>query len=459
MERLKELLESRLVSPQWRRAIGGFLVFCCLFSCKKTATSPFPADTFFKVYSVPIANGTGTLSNITFGGNIVTDDSGNTYIFYFNNLVANGGVISLLKTDKYGKMAWYKNYIPFVPYLEFSYYGICLIRIGETLYLSGKDSTQNWTMLKFNCPDGKLTGQISLGGILPPGARSGSLYISTIWQTKEGNILVNGYFTAAAGYTKPLLVMMNISGDIIWSKSDFPFHFPNSTQVNYDAENGYCMDELPDGSFLFGTVASCWIDITTVSEVETYTLNFYHISSSGSLLSTDSLAAGGHIGYFNSPTTIFLDSNVGEITEFFVFPSPQGGYIIVGEETYNLVLSNRIKVIRTDASYHVLDSSYIAPANSSLLISGIIQKTDGAILLSVYDEQLPVTNDLCNLYEIAPDISVKKIQEVGLLSQSVYMSGMTQTNDGHIVMGGLIQTNGLDTNNIFILKTDENEHY
>ncbi len=106
---------------------------------------------------------------------------------------------------------------------------------------------------------------------------------------------------------------------------------------------------------------------------------------------------------------------------------------------------------------HVTDSSYISLGNS--VVTSIVQNKDGAVIMSVFDQILPLPNVSCNLYKIAPDGTVSYQNQVGLHDESTFISGMFATDDDHIVMAGLIQFASLDTNNLFILKTDNNAHY
>jgi hypothetical protein len=431
---------------------------CSLCACKKTATNTYSADTFFKVYNAPIAKDLGSNATTNSSGAVTSDANGNIYILYYDALLANNGALYMLKTDKYGKMVFNKRYFKFYLYQQVYYYIANFICLDETLYLAGLDSTGKWTILKINCTDGQVAGQIPLAGIIPPGAKVSSFSIADMWQTKAGNLLINAYYTTPLGYTKPILSLLSPDGTIIWSKSDFPFPLFKSG----DYEEGSCISELANGNFVFGTVGVRWTNTAVAYETKTVELNFYTLSSGGSLLSVDSLTAGGEVQYYY--ISGIYNKISPEILSFFLFPSPLGGYIIAANEYYGYTSQSgnylyRLKVIKTDISFHVLDSAYVNPANSDVNISGIVQKADGSIMVSLEDQQLPVTNDLCYLYEIAPDASVKKVRQVGLSSQSTFISGMSQANDGHIVMGGLIQTNGIDTNNIFILKTDGNGNY
>ena len=183
-------------------------------------------------------------------------------------------------------------------------------------------------------------------------------------------------------------------------------------------------------------------------------LYFHNISNTGQYIGTDSLAQG----VFNSSggDTTFYNSN-GASQMFALFPSIMGGYVIISTEIYDLNTDMRVKILKTDAAFHVTDSSYIGYGSS--FVSATAQDNNGDIFISVFSQILPLPNAICDLYKIAPNGSIASQKQIGLSLESVYASGMCPTNDGHIVMSGLIQLSNVDTNNLFILKTDNNINY
>jgi hypothetical protein len=140
-----------------------------------------------------------------------------------------------------------------------------------------------------------------------------------------------------------------------------------------------------------------------------------------------------------------------------VFTSSLGGYIVLSTEIYDSYQDCRVKILKTDASLRVQDSTYVSLGCS--VVSSAVQNNDGDIIMSVFSQILPVPNVICNLYKIAPNGSVSAQGQVGLPNQSTFISGMCATTDNHFIMGGLIQFANIDTNNLFILKTDNNVHF
>jgi len=463
MKRTSNIL-NQVLSPLLRRAGGGYLLIafciCNLLACKKTTTSPYPSDTFLKVYSLPLAKGQGTSTTANSVYSIVSDQSGYIYTYYDDSLpgstatYSDASSIAILKTDKYGNIVWKKHYAVFYVHGQDAYY-YNFICNGQTLYLLGQDTLNNWTILKFNCSDGQLTGQIPLNGLLPTGSVAGSLYVIGMTLNNEGDFMLSSWYNVSNGFQAPMLTRLNTDGSVKWSKSDFPIP---SLHPHESFENIRCITETGTGDFLVGTVLLSLPDSNASYEIATFTMNFYHFSSTGNLLSKDSLPGGASIGYQNTSFYGRFYNSDGEINSFSTFPAPQGGYIIVADENYQFS-SYRLKIFKTDNSFNVLDSAFIAPPNCNLYYSGIIQKADGTIVVSVIDEALPLTNNFGYVYEVAPDLTIKKIEQIGLTSQSVVINGMNATYDGHIIMSGVIQKNGIDTNNLFILKTDNNEHF
>ena len=427
-------------------------------SCKKnnsTASSGNEANTFLKVYGVHIQNSAkSTNTTINASGSVTSDENGNIYAWYFDSLISGARRIAIIKTDKNGAMIWNKSYFEFSPsswdidLINNNYIWQDFVCIGQTLFLCGSDAAnKNWAMLKIDCADGKITGQFSLNNLIP--ANNNYFLIRSIWPTKNGNILVNCSAGMPNGYTKPVLSMFDQSGNLIWMKNNFPCPFSDSGNFN---ESPFTLMELSNGDFIYGSIGMYSFTANDAS-ITSSVLYFHHLTSSGNLVRTDSLAQGAFNWSGNPP---FYNSD-GTSQHFSLLTSSLGGYIIVSNEDYAFSTATRIKILKTDASFRVTDSSYVDLGNS--FAPCVVQNNSGDIVMSVVSQVLPLPNFVCTLYKIGPDGHIVNQSEIGLPHQSVFVSGMFHTADDHILISGLIQSANIDTNNLFILKTDNNVRY
>jgi len=441
------------------------IAFCLLLlllvsACKKSTTNNTAQDnTFFHVYNVQIAkNNKTTNTTIASSGALASDANGNIYAWYSDSVISGNNRFAILKTDKNGNKIWNTSYFPFSPCrvdIDLNvndYFSQDFICIGLSLFICGKDTANNWEIIKINCSDGSIAGRFPLNSLEP--ARSYNYFlIYSIWPTKDGNILINA-FSDLGGFGTPTLAKMDLSGNVIWVNNNFPSRVPDSTAFE---EFPYCMMEL-NGNYVYGTVGMH--NFTGVGVYSAYTFTsstlylHYLSSSSGNILNTDSLTQGTYNNSSGNPA--FINGN-GASQVFSIFPSSLGGYIILSSEIYDVTQDARVKILKTDASLHATDSSYISLGNS--MVSCAVQDHDGNIIMSVFNQVFPIPNAICMLYKIAPDGSIVAHNQVGLSNQSAFISGMCPASDDYIFMAGLIQFSNIDTNNLFILKTDNNVQF
>ena len=432
------------------------LILCQgIISCKKNSAATHPPDTFFKVYNEPVAKQSITTRTTTYSsGSMAVDNNGNIYVFYQDSLISGYPRLAIIKTDKNGEKIWNVSYLPFNPvridvdlnnnnntWPDF----LC---IGQSLFIAGADSSGNRKVLRINCSGGKMTNQFSLEQIAP--STRSFFQLVGMWPTIEGNLLVGAWSSSVGGFQTPVLNLLDQSGNLIWANNNFPCPVPDSSNFH---EHPYCLLELTNGNFIYGTVGMYGFSDNNGNSLVSSTLYFRQLSSSGNLIRTDSLAQGV---YNSSGDPTFINSN-GAAQSFSLFTSPLGGYIIVSLETYDYYQDARVKILKTDPSFHVQDSSYVSLGCS--VVTSAVQNKEGEIIMSVFNQVLPVTNIICNLYKIEPNGSVTTQNQIGLPTQSVFISGMSLTNDDHILMDGLIQFANVDTNNLFILKTDKDGHF
>jgi hypothetical protein len=429
-------------------------------SCKKNSTNnPAQSNTFFHVYNVPIAkNNKTTNTTIASSGSMACDANGNIYAWYSDSVISGFNRFAILKTDKNGNKIWNTSYFPFSPCqvdidLDLNnYFWQDFICMGQSLFIAGRDTANNWQVIKINCSDGSIAGRFPLNSLEPSYSYTYFL-IYSIWPTKDGNILINA-FSNIGGFGTPVLAKMDPSGNIIWVNNSFPSRVPDSADFE---EFPYCVMEL-NGNYVYGTVGMYQFTGTGIDSayaLTSSTLYLHYLSSaSGNILNTDSLTQGTYNSSSASPA--FINGN-GASQVFSIFPSSLGGYIILSSETYDYITDLRVKILKTDTALHVTDSSYISLGNS--IVSCAVQDNAGDIIMSVFSEVLPIPNAICMLYKIAPDGSVTAHNQVGLSNQSAFISGMYPTSDDYILMSGLIQFSDVDTNNLFILKTDNNVHF
>jgi hypothetical protein len=423
-------------------------------SCKKNNSQKVQGDTFFKLYNLPIqTNHKSSNTTIASSGSMVSDANGSIYVWYYDSTVAALGRVAILKTDNKGNKIWNASYIPMLVActdidLNLNYFFkedfVC---IGQSLFICGRDSSGNWQLLKINCSDGKLTDQIPLN-ILQPGYRP-YFQVRAMWATNEGNLLIGSWSAPGGGFQTPILSMMDPSGNLIWTNKSFPGRVPDSVNFN---EEPCCFRELSNGNYIFGTIGFYTFNDSSGNSLTSSMLYLHHINSSGNIVSTDSLYQGT---YNNSGLPAFINSN-GASQIFYVFPS-QGGYIIVSMEMYDFNQDTRLKILKTNGSLVVTDSSYIS--YTSTVLTSIAQDRAGNVIMSVCSQALPWPNAICDIYRITPDGAVTKPVEIGLTDQSAFISGIYPTNDNYLFMAGLIQSGNVDNNHLFILKTDNNVHY
>jgi len=427
----------------------------CILACKKTSNSSSNPGTFLYLYDLPIAlNHKTTNTTISGSGAVTSDLSGNIYTWYFDSVISDAQRVAILKTDINGKKIWNFSYLSFYP----AHYDLDLINnnytwqdfvcIGQSLFLCGSDGAGvNWYILKINCSDGKIVDEISLNSLRS--INNYAFLIEHMWATREGNILVGGFLGDSTGGSKPILAMYDQSGNQIWLNESIPY--PVSNPANF-TENPDAFVELSNGNIIYGGVGLYNFSINGNS-VTSSTLYFYNINSSGKLIGIDSLAQGTY--NISGNPTFYNGTGAGEI--FSLFTSSSGGYIIVSTEIYDLNTDIRIKILKTDAAFHVTDSTFIGLGSS--FVSSAIQNSEGDIIVSVFSQVLPVPNAVCDVYIISPNGLIIGQKSIGLPLESVYISGMCPTNDGHMVMSGLIQPANIDNNNLFILKTDNSVQY
>ncbi len=421
----------------------------CFLACKKTHNTPGSSSDFLKVFNVHVWSiNTGSSATT---GTIATDNTGNIYFWYYDSLANPQNRIAIVKTNLQGDVIWKVHFFFYAGsgglnfLLPVNKNFICS---GQYLYLFGNDTSNIQCLLKLNCSDGAVNSKIIFSNILPD-----STTVNSIWPSKNGNILLNCTASNVNTNTRPGLSMITTAGTVVWNWYQLPFG------NLYNSEVANSLVELTDGSFIFGTMYSKLTDASNMNYLDTRTLKFYHLSSSGTLTRNYTLSGGSDT---QSTSGISVAENVDATKQFSLFSNPGGGYYIISTVYYNkntFAAPFRIKLLKTDDSFRVTNTSYISLPSGNTFISSAIQKADGNILVSVFDNSL-VAKVLykCTLYNVAPDASSSSINDLPLSYQSIFITDINQINDGHLLFTGVLRTYATDTDNVFLMKTDNSVH-
>ena len=421
----------------------------CFIACKKTHTSPPTTNDFLKVYNVHLWS--TNLANFALTGSIATDNDGNNYFWFYDSIASPNLRLAIVKTNKTGDLIWKKNYFLNVPgnsnpNLSLPVYKNFICG-DQYLYLLGSDTSSANCLFKLNCVDGNTNSRITFDNILPP-----NTFVNSIWPASDGNILLICSKLNIYNYASPGLSLITTSGTQLWSWFQLPY------ATSHTSETANAITELKDGSFMFGTLYVNKKDTLAGQFSETRTLKFYHISNSGSLSGTNAINGGTDLS--NNMGGLYAYDSIDAIRSYYLFSNTAGGYNIISTAAYknDSRYLNRIKLLKTDDSFRVTSTGYINPPPGNSVLSSVVQKTDGTILASVFNDGAPQILYSCSLYNIAPDGSSTAINDLPLSYQSIFITDISQAKDGHLLFTGVLQTYATDTNNVFLMKTDNNLH-
>ncbi len=435
-----------------------------LYACRKTNTAQPQGNTFFKTYDTHLSNWNYSKSFIYATGGITTDNEGNLYTWYFDtclshaytaNILGALNTVAVLKTDKHGNMIWNRRLFAFTPAWIPRTYGLFsnddFACIGDQLYLAGQDTNGHFTILKFNA-DGNYLGEIPLNGLAPAGAAIRGFY--SMWPTKEGNLLLN--FTcrqpSLPETTAPYVVMVSASGAPIWQTSAFPFSVSDTLS---DSSMLSSVVENNDGSFTFAGLGYN-DNFGPFSYVQTNIINCYHLDKNGRLLFARSLYEGSGLVATGQQIQLYKCNGLVFFPKIFVGAS---GYIVGATQLYDQTTDYDLKFFHSDTAFNVLDSSEIREGSSVIELSAIMQKQNGNLIFTTWEDKPPSVTYLCHFYEMSPQYTIITKKQIGLNNLATTVSGITLNDGDHIAITGLIQPLGVDTGKLFILKMDNNELY
>ncbi len=432
-------------------------------ACKKSTTSP-QQDTFIKVFPEPtLAFNAGPNSFQSNTGDIVTDNAGNCYCWYYQKNTAVGGwatKLAILKTDSKGNQVWNRVYGSF--HVASYQWNRRLVNSGnficdgQSLYIAGTDTAGTPSLLKFNT-DGDLLFKTPLD-LLPNGQPLHT--INNLWPLSNGNFIVNGTYTRTIGPVKgedggsvPFLAMISPSGGVLWQDNDLPFPLQDST-ADYATIEG--MAEMPDGSMIFSGTGYYSTDNTSLSGTLATYINVYKLTADGQLQYSRSTYGGQYIESRGTSVTYALVTDYDlQFSQVLLLPS--GNPLLIMAILQNNSGDFSIRLTKLDASSgSAVDSSDIN-TGEGLYLRKAINRSDGNVMINAYTNFNTTTRS--KLFTVGSDLSLVNTGTFSFPNESIYTSGLSLAGNDHYVLAGTIQSFGKDSSNLLMIKTNGNAQY
>lgn len=432
-------------------------------SCKKSNTTP-QGNTFIKVFEEPtLAFNAGPNSFQSNTGDVVTDDEGNYYCWYYEQNTAAGGwatKLAILKTDPNGNKLWSRVYFSFhVAAYSWNRRAIMynnFICDGQSLYIAGTNTDGAPYMLKFNT-DGDVIAQMPLD-IIPQGRTLHALY--NLWPLSNGNFMINGTYSIATGPTKgddggtiPFVAMISPSGGILWQNNELPFPLQDTNADNATIEG---MAEMPDGGYIFSGTGAYSTDNTSLSGKKTTFINVYKLNSGGQLEYNKTLYGGQYIETHGSSTSFALLTDH-DLQFSQVLMMPSGYPLLIMAILQNNSGDFSIRLMKLDASSgSPVDSSDIN-GGDVLYLRKAINRSDGNILINACTRFNTTTQS--KLYTVGSDLHIMNTATFSFPNESIYTSGLCEVGGDHYLLPGTIQTFGNDSSSLMMIKTNGKGQY
>ncbi len=422
-----------------------------VYSCRKTSNSTNSNSTYFRVYQeVNLFKSSVIKIDYYDVQRIVQDAAGNNYTIYWDTTVTAGIGYSMgvIKTDQNGTTIWKKTY-PYNPNINSNRWDDFLCD-GQNLYFLASAPYSNldaFQLLKIDTA-GNLDKTNFLANLSVP--------TNTIWYMNnitlsKGNIITSGVTRDKTKFVrKPFLSLFSPNGSVIWQNFNLPADTFVSNARNYDDVFIEGITEAEDGSYYCASNGDCY-NIT--GEWDTSKLWFYHISKSGQVLSARPKIVG-----WRKNTNYDLTPYYYSFVEIYSIVNNQ--FIIVNQKVHNTNVDPTtlasLDIWRVDSTGTILDSIEVK-SDYSLLLGKTIKRANGNILIcgvTTKDITSPMESVLI---EVSPGLNTK-IKKIASKTESIAIKGINETKDGYIIGSGIIQTFGTDKNNLFIIKTNMDEH-
>jgi hypothetical protein len=434
-------------------------------ACKKNATTqPIKDETFFKVFpniSITPYQDQGNDYQNVFG--IFTDAAGNLYsnCNYWDPADSAAYIACILKTDKYGNEIWHKKDTSINIGGSDGSNGLSCD--GSNIYSQGLKQLVKWDTA------GHVVLKVPFSQFLSPAVAS--VYSPGFTYAAGNNVLLSGLTNSygSGGTIKGFstITLLSSTGSLVWSLA-LP-HDPQASTADGNTVTG--VTSLADGSFLLASEAHRDY-IGTNNFIDTNRIWIYRVDAKGQVIWCKKYGMYGVYGTSNAAVNYKIPR---------VFNISQGISIVVLEKFYfglsisytsvnstfggvgtpvggPSLSSSAIELWKIDSAGNILDSAEISH-EGYLYPTQAVKKSNGNIVIAAVSYKAIQSPFISILYEIGPDLKIVNTKSFGTPSESIFVSGVGQTPDGHIVGCGTIQSFGKDQNHLFTFKTDANEKY
>jgi uncharacterized delta-60 repeat protein len=244
-------------------------------------------------------------------------------------------------------------------------------------------------------------------------------YISSISKTSDGGYIAGGNTTSyGAGTSDALIIKLNSSGNIEWSKAI------GGSSSDYI----YPISQTPDGGYIAGgNTTSYGAGLTDFFIIK--------LNSSGNIEWSKTI--GG--------------SNFDEFS--FMSQTSDGGYIVGGRTLSYGAGSRDAFIIKLNSSGNIEWSKAIGSSNSEYIYS-ISQTSDGGYIAGGYIYSSGTASYYAFIIKLNSSGNIEWSKEIGD-SNNYYIYSISQTSDGGYIAGGWTGSYfGTGSANAFIIKLD-----
>jgi len=294
--------------------------------------------------------------------------------------------------------------------------------------------------------------------------------IYSIQQTSDGGYIIGGYTNSfSAGDNDALIVKLDSSGNISWSKTIGGTYADYISSIQQTSDGGYIIGEYT-GSFGVGNLDALIVKLDSSGNISwsktiggTNADFIYSIqqTSDGGYIIGGYTYSFGAVGYdalivkLDSSGNISWSKTIGGTNADFIYSIQQtsdGGYII-GGYTYSFgAVGYDALIVKLDSSGNISWSKTIGGTNDDS-INSIQQTSDGGYIIGGYTGSFGAGYD---------DAFIVKLDFSGNISWSKTIGGtyndsissIQQTSDGGYIIGGEIYGFGAGSYDALIAKLD-----
>ncbi|MGB5529930.1 MAG: T9SS type A sorting domain-containing protein, partial [Ignavibacteriaceae bacterium] len=296
--------------------------------------------------------------------------------------------------------------------------------------------------------------------------------IHGIKQTPDGGYYLSGYIEGGFGFLDQIMMKIDASGNIIWAKNFGGLEADELRQLSITPDGGMVVAGY-NASFGVGAKEVQAIKLSSDGNIEwakTYG-TFYEdfnlsiiVTSDGNYMLAGAVDITGSYGI--RPTLIKLDSQGNVLwakyySGFYedwgrdLVETPDGGFLLVGITTsFGVGFSNDIYLIKTDSLGNVIWSkAYGGPAED--IVYGVVLTSDGKYVIVGYTNSSGFGSYDGLLMKVDSNGNLEWFHTYGGYSTD-YLNDVLESQDNGLVAIGKRASNTFGSDDIYLIKTDEN---